>query len=58
MVEAILNRLRGTGVIKHFCTLRVNEMKIWNITPKQRLGKLRSSIWTNARINILHCGVS
>ena len=31
----ILNRLRGTGVVKHFGTLRVNEMKIWKLTiPK------------------------
>lgn len=31
----ILNRLRGTGVIKHFGTLRVEETKMWKITlPK------------------------
>ena len=31
----LLNRLRGTGVIKHFCTLRVDEMKMWKLTiPK------------------------
>lgn len=31
----ILNRLRGTGVIKHFGTLRVEEMKMWKLTiPK------------------------
>ena len=31
----ILNRLRGTGVIKHFGTLRVEEIKIWKLTiPK------------------------
>lgn len=35
MIEAILNRLRGTGVIKHFGTLRVEEIKIWKlIIPK------------------------
>ena len=35
MIEAILNRLRGTGVLKHFGTLRVEEMKIWKLTtPK------------------------
>ena len=36
MIECgILNRLRGTGVIKHFGTLRVKEMKIWKLTiPK------------------------
>lgn len=35
MIEAILNRLRGTGVLKHFGTLRVDEMKIWKLTiPK------------------------
>lgn len=35
MIEAALNRLRGTGVIKHFGTLRVDEMKIWKLTiPK------------------------
>lgn len=28
----ILNRLRGTGVLKHFGTLRVGEMKIWKLT--------------------------
>ena len=32
MIEAILNRLRGTGVIKHFGTLRVDETKIWKLT--------------------------
>ena len=31
----ILNRLRGTGVIKHFGTLRVEETKIWKLViPK------------------------
>lgn len=31
----ILNRLRGTGVIKHFGTLRIEETKIWKLTiPK------------------------
>ena len=31
----ILNRLRGTGAIKHFGTLRVEEMKMWKLTiPK------------------------
>ena len=31
----ILNRLRGTGVIKHFGTLRVEENKLWKLTvPK------------------------
>ena len=36
MIEcSVLNRLRGTGVIKHFGTLRVNEMKMWKLTiPK------------------------
>lgn len=35
MIEAILNRLRGTGVIKYFGTLRVEEIKIWKlIIPK------------------------
>ena len=35
MIEAILNRLRGTGVIKHFGTLRVEELKMWKLTiPK------------------------
>ena len=35
ILEAVLNRLRGTGVIKHFGTLRVEEMKIWKLTiPK------------------------
>ena len=36
MIECgILNRLRGTGVIKHFGTLRIEEMKIWKLTiPK------------------------
>ena len=32
---ALGNRLRGTGVVKHFGTLRVEEMKIWKLTtPK------------------------
>lgn len=36
--EAVLNRLRGTGVIKHFGTLKVDEMKIWKLTiPKIKL---------------------
>lgn len=31
----ILNRLRGTGVIKHFGTLRIEEIKLWKLTtPK------------------------
>lgn len=36
MIEcSALNRLRGTGVLKHFGTLRVDEMKIWKLTiPK------------------------
>lgn len=35
IIEAILNRLRGTGVIKHFGTIRVGEIKLWKITvPK------------------------
>lgn len=36
MIECgVLNRLRGTGVIKHFGTLRVEEIKIWKLTiPK------------------------
>ncbi|MFW9602466.1 MAG: hypothetical protein ACMV1B_09115 [Prevotella sp.] len=36
MIECgILNRLRGTGVVKHFGTIRVDEIKIWKITvPK------------------------
>jgi len=36
MIEcALLNRLRGTGALKHFSTLRVDEMKIWKLTiPK------------------------
>ena len=36
MIECgILNRLRGTGVIKHFGTLIVEEIKIWKLTiPK------------------------
>lgn len=36
MIECgMLNRLRGTGVIKHFGTLRVEEIKIWKlIIPK------------------------
>lgn len=36
MIECgVLNRLRGTGVIKHFGTLRVEEIKIWKlIIPK------------------------
>lgn len=29
---SILNRLRGTGVLKHFGTLRIGEMKIWKLT--------------------------
>ena len=33
--SAILNRLRGTGVIKHFGTIRVDEIKLWKFTiPK------------------------
>ena len=33
MIEcSILNRLRGTGVIKHFCTLNVGEIKLWKFT--------------------------
>ena len=36
MIECgILNRLRGTGAIKHFGTLRVEEIKVWKLTiPK------------------------
>ena len=35
MIEAMLNRLRGTGVIKHFGTLKVEEIKLWKLTiPK------------------------
>ena len=36
MIECgILNRLRGTGAVKHFGTLRVDKMKIWKLTiPK------------------------
>lgn len=36
MIECgILNRLRGTGVIKYFGTIRVDEIKLWKITvPK------------------------
>jgi hypothetical protein len=36
MIECgLLNRLRGTGVIKHFGTLRVGEIKLWKLTtPK------------------------
>lgn len=36
MIECgILNRLRGTGVVKHFGTLRIEEIKIWQLTiPK------------------------
>ena len=31
MIESILNRLRGTGVLKHFGTLRIGEMNIWKL---------------------------
>lgn len=36
MIECgILNRLRGTGVIKHFGTIEVDEIKMWKLTvPK------------------------
>ena len=36
MIECgVLNRLRGTGVIKHFGMLRVDEIKVWKLTiPK------------------------
>ena len=36
MIECILlNRLRGTGVIKHFGTIKVDEIKLWKLTiPK------------------------
>lgn len=35
LLEAVLNRLRGTGVIKHFGTLKIEEIKIWRLTvPK------------------------
>lgn len=36
MIECgLLNRLRGTVVIKHFGTLRIDEIKIWKLTvPK------------------------
>ena len=39
MIECgILNRLRGTGVLKHFGTLRVDEMKIWKLAiPKMEV---------------------
>lgn len=39
MIEcSVLNRLRGTGVIKHFGTLRVEEIKIWKlIIPKMEV---------------------
>ena len=39
MIECVLlNRLRGTGVLKHFGTLRVKEMKIWKLTiPKKEV---------------------
>ena len=39
MIECgLLNRLRGTGVLKHFGTLKVDEMKIWKLTiPKIKL---------------------
>lgn len=38
LLEAILNRLRGTGVLKHFGTLRIGEMKIWKLTiPKKEV---------------------
>ena len=37
-IEAILNRLRGTGVIKHFGTTRVDEIKLWKFTiPKMEV---------------------
>lgn len=32
--SAILNRLRGTGVIKHFGTLRVGEIKLWKFVTQ------------------------
>ena len=36
MIEcSVLNRLRGTGVIKHFGIIRVDEIKLWKFTiPK------------------------
>ena len=35
MIEAMLNRLRGTGAIKHFGTLRVDEIKMGKlVVPK------------------------
>lgn len=39
MIECgVLNRLRGTGVIKHFGTLRVEEIKIWKLAiPKKEV---------------------
>ena len=38
MIESVLNRLRGTGVIKHFGTLTLGEMKIWKLTiPKKEV---------------------
>lgn len=39
MIECgILNRLRGTGVLKHFGTLTLGEMKIWKLTiPKKEV---------------------
>lgn len=30
LLEAVLNRLRGTGVLKHFGTLTLDEMKTCN----------------------------
>lgn len=38
IIEALLNRLRGTGVIKHFGTIRIGEMKLWKINiPKIKI---------------------
>ena len=35
MIEAVLNRLRGTGTIKHFGTLRIDEITLWKLViPK------------------------
>lgn len=35
MIEcSVLNRLRGTGVIKHFGTLRVGEIKLWKFVTQ------------------------
>lgn len=43
MIEAVLNRLRGTGVLKHFGTIRIGEYSIevklvWNHVYAMYLG--------------------